>query len=87
MVSHKKESKKGDQFSDFLENIGAKLKELREQAGYTSYEHFAYDHNFGRAQYGKYERGTEDMRLSSLFRILEAMNISWDEFFKDIERK
>lgn len=87
MVSKKKEQNNEDQFSVFLDNIGVKLKKLREQAGYTSYEHFAYDHNIGRAQYGKYERGTEDMRLSSLFRILEAMNISWNDFFKDVESK
>ncbi|MBZ4188949.1 helix-turn-helix domain-containing protein [Niabella beijingensis] len=87
MVSNKKEQNREEQFTDFLNAIGSKLKELREKAGYTSYEHFAYDHNFGRAQYGKYERGTEDMRLSSLFRILEVMNISWSDFFKDIQNK
>lgn len=61
--------------------VGAKLKKYRIDAGYSSYEQFAYEHEIGRAQYGKYERGTEDMRLSSLFKILKKMDISLEEFF------
>jgi len=77
----------GDEFDTFLANIGQKLKTLRVESGFSSYEHFAYEKNFGRAQYGKYERGTEDMRLSSLFKILQALDISWEDFFKDIDQK
>lgn len=85
MESKIKGKSSGEEFDIFLKNIGKKLKSQREQAGYTSYEYFAYEKNFGRAQYGKYERGTEDMRLSSLFRILQALDISWEEFFKQEE--
>ncbi|AHF18106.1 hypothetical protein NIASO_20670 [Niabella soli DSM 19437] len=82
MISKKKNKSSGEAFDLFLTEVGKKLKSYREAAGYTSYEHFAYDKNIGRAQYGKYERGTEDMRLSSLFKLLEALNISWEEFFE-----
>lgn len=84
MVSKKKNKSSGEEFDLFLTEVGKKLKSYREAAGYSSYEHFAYDHNIGRAQYGKYERGTEDMRLSSLFKLLASMGISWEDFFKDM---
>lgn len=84
MVSKKKNKSSGEEFDLFLTEVGKKLKSYREAAGYSSYEHFAYDHNIGRAQYGKYERGTEDMRLSSLFKLLDSMGITWSDFFKDM---
>ncbi|MFT4092051.1 MAG: helix-turn-helix transcriptional regulator [Niabella sp.] len=86
MISKKKAKSSGEDFDLFLIELGKKLKSYREAAGYTSYEHFAYDKNIGRAQYGKYERGTEDMRLSSLFKLLDAVGVTWEEFFKEIKR-
>lgn len=85
MVSKKITKTSGEEFDTFLIKVGKKLKKFREDKGYTSYEQFAFEHNIGRAQYGKYERGSEDMRLSSLFKVLKALNISWEEFFKDLK--
>lgn len=87
MVSKNNIKTSGEDFDNFLIEIGKKLKTCRNAKGYTSYEQFAFEHNIGRAQYGKYERGTEDMRLSTLFRVLNELDISWDEFFKDFKRK
>jgi len=74
-----------NQFDLFLVQVGARLKDFRLEAGYTSYEQFAYEHEIGRAQYGKYERGTEDLRLSSLYKILKKMDIPFEDFFKGIK--
>lgn len=82
MVSKKNTKSTEGEFEDFLKKVGEKLKEQRLKEGYTSYEQFAFDHEIGRAQYGKYERGTEDLRLSSLFKVLNKLDISWEEFFK-----
>ncbi len=64
-----------------LEKMGARLKELRIAKGYSNYEQFAYDHNIPRAQYGRYERG-QDLRISSLLKVLRALEVSPSEFFK-----
>lgn len=72
------------EFELFLTQVGSKLKKCRIEKGYTSYEQFAYEHEIGRAQYGKYERGTEDMRLSSLFKVLKNLNIPFEDFFKGV---
>jgi transcriptional regulator with XRE-family HTH domain len=63
-----------------LQQLGERIKQLRIKKGYTSYEYFAYDHNISRAQFGRYEKG-QDLRFSSLIKILNAFNISLQEFF------
>ena len=63
-----------------LKKLGERIKQLRIDKGYTSYEYFAYDHNISRAQFGRYEKG-QDLRLSSLIKVVNAFGISLEEFF------
>ena len=63
-----------------LKKLGKRIKQLRIQKGYTSYEYFAYDHDISRAQFGRYENG-EDLRFSSLLKVVNALDISLEEFF------
>ncbi|QTE21099.1 helix-turn-helix domain-containing protein [Polaribacter cellanae] len=63
------------------EKLGKRFRELRIAKGYTNYEQFAFEHRIPRAQYGRYEKGS-DLRFSSLVKILKAMDISLEEFFK-----
>lgn len=65
-----------------LERIGKRLQELRRAKGYTNYEYFAFEHNIPRAQYGRYENG-QDMRMSSFFKVLKALEMSPKEFFSE----
>ncbi len=63
-----------------LENLANRLKEVRREKGYANYEQFAFDHELPRAQYGRYEKG-QDLRFTSLLKVLKAMDISLQEFF------
>lgn len=63
-----------------LENLGNRIKEVRKQKGYANYEQFAFDNELPRAQYGRYEKG-QDLRFSSLVKVLKAMDISLKDFF------
>lgn len=65
-----------------LKKVGDRIKQLRIEKGYTSYEYFAYDHNISRAQFGRYEQG-QDLRLSSLIKVVDALGIPFHEFFKE----
>ncbi len=65
-----------------LKKLGERIKQLRLKKGYTSYEYFAYEHNISRAQFGRYEKG-QDLRISSLIKIVNAFNISLQEFFSE----
>ncbi|MGZ3749635.1 MAG: helix-turn-helix domain-containing protein [Flavisolibacter sp.] len=63
-----------------LQRLGKRIKNLRIEKGYTSYEYFAYEHNISRAQFGRYEQG-QDLRFSSLIRIVNAFGMTLEEFF------
>jgi transcriptional regulator with XRE-family HTH domain len=76
----KKKPSKQLNSEDALLKLGERIRELRIQKGYTSYEYFAYEHEISRAQFGRYERG-EDLRFSSLVRVLNAFDITLEEFF------
>ncbi|MBN8640671.1 MAG: helix-turn-helix transcriptional regulator [Flavobacteriales bacterium] len=74
---------KNDQYTkQQLKNLGNRLRELRIERGFTNYEQFAFEHNLPRAQYGRYEQG-QDLRFSSLVKVLNALNISLENFFKE----
>ncbi len=67
-----------------LKQIGERLKYYRKKAGYTNYEYFAYENNISRPQYGKYEAGA-NIQLNTLIKILKALDVSLEEFFKGFE--
>jgi len=58
------------------------MKEIRKQNGFTNYEIFAYQNEIPRAQYGRYERGS-DLKLSSLLKVLDGFDMSLTEFFSE----
>jgi hypothetical protein len=65
-----------------MKDIGDKIKRLRIEAGYTNYEHFAWDHNIGRMQVWRMETGS-NFNFSSFFKILDAHGISPADFFAE----
>ncbi len=65
-----------------IQNLANKFKQLRKEKGYTNYEIFAYDNDISRAQYGGYEKG-EDLRFSSLSKVLKGLDISLKDFFSE----
>lgn len=65
-----------------LVKLGKRIRDLRIKKGFTNYETFAYDNNIPRAQYGRYEQG-EDLRYSSLLRIVKALGMTMEEFFSE----
>ena len=72
-----------DEFELLKTNIGSKLKRLRVNAGYKSYEVFAWDNKISRIQYWKMERGT-NCTLKSLKRVLDIHDVRMDTFFNSL---
>lgn len=66
-----------------LKRIGIKLKRLRIQAGYNSYETFAWDNNLNRMQYWRMEKGSYNITVRSLVKVLEIHKITIEEFFSE----
>lgn len=73
---------KDDYTEKQLLNLGERFKKLRKEMGFSNYEHFAYENELSRSQYGRYENG-EDLRFSSLLKVLKAMNVSLKDFFSE----
>lgn len=68
-----------------LKKIGERLRKIRKEKGYSSPDKFAYEHDINRSQYGKYEAGSEDFRMSSLLKVLNKLGVSLEEFFSEKE--
>lgn len=66
-----------------LKKIGERLKELRIEGGYTSYEKFAWDNELNRVQYWRMESGA-NVTIKSLIKVVNIHKLSLEEFFKDI---
>ena len=64
--------------------IAKKLKSLRIEKGYTSYENFAWDNEIPRVQYWRMEKGT-NFTIRTFLRILDVHNLTLKEFFEDLE--
>lgn len=70
-----------------LKQIGQRLADLRKQAGYSSYENFAFDHDLPRMQYWRIENGKVNLTIRSLLRILDIHQVTLPEFFSSIRAK
>lgn len=78
-----KEPSNDPEMDKFIQQVAKRMKALRIEKGFSNYENFAHRFDIPRAQYGRYEKGT-DIRLSSLKRICKkAFNISLAEFFSE----
>lgn len=82
MAKAKKNEFKPLDSEEVLQKMGKRIRELRIKKGYSNLDIFAYDHGFARAQYGRYENG-EDLRLTTLLRLMNAFEISLHDFFAE----
>jgi hypothetical protein len=69
---------------DYLQKIALKLKKMRIDAGYSSYETFANAKDLDRKQYWRIENGS-NITISTLVKILALHKATMKEFFQDIE--
>ena len=75
-----------EEFDRIKVSIGSKIKSLRIEAGYKSYEVFAWENNLSRIQYWKMEQGT-NCTLKSLHKVLRIHELSFQDFFNKLEDK
>ena len=58
-----------------LKKFGKHLKELREKKG-LSINMFAYENDFSKSLISRIERGNSDIRLSTLLKLAEALEVA-----------
>jgi hypothetical protein len=64
--------------------ISKKLKKMRLEKGFTSYENFAWDNELPRVQYWRMESGV-NFRMETLLKVLDVHKISLEDFFKGMK--
>jgi transcriptional regulator with XRE-family HTH domain len=67
-----------------INKIAEKLKQLRKDRNFTSYEDFALEYDLDRKQYWRVENGS-NITLKTLIKILDIYDLSLSKFFSDIE--
>jgi len=68
----------------FLLDLSNRIKNLRKQKGFNSYELFAYDIDISRAGMSNYESGTyNDIRFRTLLKIIDGLDVTPKEFFSE----
>jgi DNA-binding Xre family transcriptional regulator len=68
----------------FLQKLSKRIKKIRKEKGFKSYELFAYDIEISRAGMSKYEAGTfDDIRMRTLLKIIDGLEMSPKEFFSE----
>jgi transcriptional regulator with XRE-family HTH domain len=78
-----KKKVKAELLPNDIKKIGNRLKAIRKGLGFGNSDKFANYYNLDRAQYGKYETGSQDLRMSSLIRILEKIDYKLSDFFNE----
>jgi transcriptional regulator with XRE-family HTH domain len=76
---------KKDETDKWTVLISERLKVLRKEAGYTSYETFALDHGLDRKQYWRLEAGA-NITIKTLIKILSIHGKELSTFFKEVEQ-
>ncbi len=74
----------GESIDPRIIKIGEKLKKLRKDKGYSSYENFAWDNNLPRMQYWRMEKGT-NFTIKNLIKILDIHGLTFKEFFDTLD--
>ncbi|NYJ28190.1 helix-turn-helix domain-containing protein [Allomuricauda sp. ARW1Y1] len=64
--------------------IAKRIKELRINSGYSSYETFATDNGLSRKNYWRIEKGG-NFNITTLLKITTIHGITLEEFFKGIK--
>lgn len=67
---------------EVLQIIGQRLRKLRIEKGFSSYEHFAIEHDISRMHYWQIEKGKVNITIRTLLNILSKHDISIDDFFR-----
>lgn len=62
--------------------LAKRIKQLRQDKGYTSQETFAYDNDYTLSYYSRIERG-EDIRFTSLVKVSKALGVSLKTLFAE----
>jgi hypothetical protein len=78
------DAKKASQLLKVRQKLGEKVEHLIRHKGYPSLENFALANGFHKSTVHQVVRATVDPRFSTLYRISEALEISFEDLIKGL---
>lgn len=70
--------------SERMKAVGNKLKVIRTERGYSSYDFFAWEHKLSRHTYLNMEQG-KNFTMNSLIKVLDIHGITLEDFFEGLK--
>lgn len=71
-------------YEKFVTDLSKRIKTIRKQKGFSSYEHFSYDIGISRASMAKFDSGNfSDIRIRTLLLIIDGLGLTPKEFFSE----
>ncbi|WP_147322022.1 helix-turn-helix domain-containing protein [Mucilaginibacter conchicola] len=83
MAKPERKGQENEALAAVQKQLGARIREVRKQKGFSSSEAFALAVNINRTQYNNYEIGKANIQFATLIRIFEGLEISPKEFFAE----
>ena len=74
--------KKSDKLPELLD-VAKRLKVLRLEKGYKSYEHVAFELSMSRSAYWRLESG-ENFSMKTLVKVCKLLGVTLEEFFAGV---
>jgi transcriptional regulator with XRE-family HTH domain len=69
---------------ELIIKIGAKIQLIRESKGLKNYEKFAIVNDMSRSHYWNIEKGKVNLTIKTLSKILDALDVKIEDFFKEL---
>lgn len=82
LLQMQEKKKKSNKDNPDIQKLAARIRALRKAQGYSNADFFAYEKEITRSQYARYELG-EDIRFSSLMKLIKAFGMTPKEFFSE----
>ena len=61
--------------------IGERLREIRKEKGFRSYEHISYELGMSRSAYWRLEKG-DNFQIKTLIKLCKQLGVTLEEFFQ-----
>ncbi len=84
MTSRRSKKNEDPVITYLLNQVSERIQGIRKERDISNYEKFANELNISRSQIGRYEKG-EDLRISTLIKLLIKLDLPLSEFFKDFK--
>lgn len=64
-------------------NFGNRLRKIRIEKGHSNIEKFAFDNDFSRVLYSRWESGDGNITFKNIVKVTKALDVTLKDFFSE----